>query len=107
MARRMTPSASTAAAVFHSSNDSASMGFTAHPRARGVPVPFAKERRTADSPQIDKAVPDPAHGVEITRGPAELIPQASHVGIHSAGINEIIVFPDITKECLAGLHPST
>ena len=42
----------------------------------------------------------------MLRGGADFFAEAAHVGIHSAGIDEGIVFPDIAEELVAGLDAS-
>src|ERR1051326_8038771 len=52
---------------------------------------------------FDKTVSDAADGIEIFCGEAELLAQAAHVGVHGAGVDEIVVFPNVAKQLLAGL----
>ena len=49
-------------------------------------------------------VADAAHGVEILGGAAHLFAEPAHVGIDGAGVDEVVVFPDILEKFFARLH---
>src|ERR1041384_4094218 len=51
-----------------------------------------------------KAIADAANSVEIFRAGAELLAEPAHVGVHSAGIDQIVILPNVLQQLLARLH---
>src|SRR6266571_4736972 len=64
------------------------------------------KRQTGSSERsvLDKSVADAADGVEISGRAAQFFPQATHVRVHRAGVDEIVVLPDILQQLFARLH---
>src|SRR5262249_39727085 len=54
--------------------------------------------------RLDKAVADSAHRIKVFGGVAELFAQAAHVGVHRAGVDHSVIFPDVAEKLLARLH---
>ena len=69
---------------------------------RGVQAVFppANDERRERS-VLDKPVANTSDGVEVSGCAPQFFPQAAHVSVHRAGVDEIVILPDILQESFA------
>lgn len=55
---------------------------------------------------LHEAVANAPDGVEVAGGAAQLFAEPPHVGVHGAGVDDVVVLPDILEQLFAGLDPT-